>query len=204
MKQSPADLIKHLEEQFKFMQASAKMYDEGSVAESKRLACSIRVLVHDTGMSKSLMDQLKMKDNLFLDTASPWNPKNFMSHQGLLSLHLGEGSAIYKPRLDDGPPILAPWIPFNSWWNNIILVDNERRQLSRKQLVLAIANKDGGAHVDPILGEEYGPIRNNISMAWCTQKDGVEVPLEPRVNLASVRQISHEVLRTIERIVNDQ
>ena len=69
--QSQAELSQHLQEQLEFLQASAGAYDQGFEGEAKRLAVSIRVLVHDTSNSNSLLGQLGQKDIKFLDSAIP-------------------------------------------------------------------------------------------------------------------------------------
>jgi hypothetical protein len=53
--QSQQDLEFQLKEQLEFIASSAEAYDAGKFAESKRIATSVRVLVHDTGSSTSLL-----------------------------------------------------------------------------------------------------------------------------------------------------
>jgi hypothetical protein len=66
---SHAELEQHLAEQVSFLRVSAQAFDAGLEAEAKRLATSIRVLVHDTGISKSLIGQLGLKESMrFEDT----------------------------------------------------------------------------------------------------------------------------------------
>jgi hypothetical protein len=58
-----------LAEQYDYLVASAVRFDEGYHHEWKRLAVALRVLVHDTAKSASLLSQLGIKDALaFLDT----------------------------------------------------------------------------------------------------------------------------------------
>ncbi len=47
-----------LEEQVAFLRHSAALFDAGADAEAKRIAVVIRVLVHDTPRSHSLLAQL--------------------------------------------------------------------------------------------------------------------------------------------------
>ena len=70
--QTYQELRDHLCEQLHFLRASAASYDNGAEGEAKRLATTIRVLVHDTKKSKSLLLQLSMKHLLQMhDTNSP-------------------------------------------------------------------------------------------------------------------------------------
>ena len=63
-------LLANLEEQIDFLRTSCALYDEGKEHEAKRIALSVRVLVHDTGAGESLLGQLGVKDKQeFVDTS---------------------------------------------------------------------------------------------------------------------------------------
>ena len=66
---SKQDLESHLREQIEFLKRSTKSYDEGFESEGKRIAVVLRVLLHDTNQSLSLLNQLRFKNILFHDTA---------------------------------------------------------------------------------------------------------------------------------------
>ncbi len=200
LKQSREDLFDHLQDQMHFLQASCSSYDEGSINESKRLAVVIRVLVHDTSKSKSLLNQLDMKSLQYLDTSLPIIPGNLVSHQGLTMIRLGsEGSTfvprcLAPPRPDIGPP--RP-LPFDDWWNAIVLIDQQRIEFTRKDLVLTLSNKEGGAHVDPRLDSDYVALTRHHSMGWRYSSLDRDEPIEP-IELASVRQIAYEIIISLE------
>jgi hypothetical protein len=80
-----------------------------------------------------------------------------------------------------------------------VIEDSAGRHFSRRDLVLAVANKDGGAHVDPQLDDSYVALSrmNSIGFAWIGP-NGVSEPLDSPVP-ASVRQIAYEVAQTLER-----
>lgn len=56
--QSRADLEEHLKAHLGFIKKSAALYDTGDTEEAKRIAVSVRVLLHDTQQSRSLLGQL--------------------------------------------------------------------------------------------------------------------------------------------------
>ena len=63
------DLVRHLANQVAFLRESAASYDKGFEAEGQRLAVALRVLLHDTARSVSLLSQLGLRDRLmFADT----------------------------------------------------------------------------------------------------------------------------------------
>ena len=94
MRQSEDDLQTHLSEQIAFLKNSTKSYDEGFDGEAKRMATAIRVLVHDTPKSASLLAQLALKQIEFYDTAPTHRPDNIMATHGLISVVFGGGADI--------------------------------------------------------------------------------------------------------------
>ena len=187
---STTELQAHLDEQLRFLERSADAFDRGFEDEGKRLAVAIRILVHDTNLSHSLLGQVGMKTQPFIDTSLPFDPKNVASHHGLISIRLGGGGAKYVPHLDSGFP--ARRIPFDQWWNEPVIVDGKRRQFSRKDLVLTAANQDGGAHVDPSLDNAYAELSRRNSLNWFagTLRDVQPLSFPER---ASIRQITNSL-----------
>jgi hypothetical protein len=193
---SPSDLQDHLAEQLEFLELSSAGYDEGFEGEAKRLAVTARVLVHDTNSSTSLLSLLDKKGILFLDTSVPYDEQNFLSHSSLVAIIHGTHGSKPEPILDDGP--FARLISFDAWWNGIVFVDSARNEFSRKDIVLSLANKEGGAHVDKELDQKYVDLRKNNSLGWYNEtSDGKQTPGADQVP-ATMRQISHELLRSLK------
>jgi hypothetical protein len=193
---NPIELRAHLEEQLGFLERSAGAFDNGFDGEAKRLATTIRILVHDTSQSNSLLSQLSLLHSTdFIDTALPFLPGNVASYSGLISLaRLGEKSQ-FIPHLDEGPrPHRA--ISFSDWWKSIVVVDGDGRAISRMQLILTAANQDGGTHVDPSLDSVYYDLAKKNSLNWFAG-DGVNWLAIQGAERASIRQIAHEVLKTL-------
>lgn len=55
-------------EQIQFLEASAMAFDQGFEGEAKRLAVTVRVLLHDTDRSHALLGQINKKPALFAIT----------------------------------------------------------------------------------------------------------------------------------------
>jgi hypothetical protein len=140
--------IDHLNVQIRYLKDSCESFDKGFEGEAMRLAVSARVLVHDTTKSNSVLQQLGLKSIPFLSSAQPYNPNNLLPHHGLLQLSLGPNVSYHAP-LGNRPPNIFRWIPFDEWWTETVFDDLHGNQLSRKDIVLELANKEGGAHVDP-------------------------------------------------------
>jgi hypothetical protein len=198
MKRPMGDLLAQLKTQIEFLTRSAQSFDAGEKNEAVRMAVGIRVIVHDTKESKSLLRQLGKKDILFYDTAHPFDSKNLMPHLGLIQMRLGGPGTGFRAGLDDIPPErLGKKIQFNTWWDRIVLSDHLKNRFTRKDLVLTLANQEGGAHVDPHLEEKYVKLSRFNSTGWRFGEKGVERPAE-RPDFPSLRQITHEVLKTLK------
>jgi hypothetical protein len=86
------DLEYDLAEQLRFLASSGRAFDQGELSESKRIALVIRVLVHDTGASHSLLAQLGIKDTLAWADSAPVidNDPNIVGRSPGLTLMMEE------------------------------------------------------------------------------------------------------------------
>jgi hypothetical protein len=205
---SPQEVRAHVDEQVELLRASCAGFDDGRVIEAKRLATSIRVFLHDSKTSKSLLSQLgkNFSWSSFLSTATPYNPRNlFPIHHGLVSVrleHLGDSAnASYRPLVETGGfgPVPPRWCHFSKWWKEIVIKDEEGNTFSRQALVLFVANQDGGAHVDPSIDEAYAKLSRHNSLGWVVSFGDVPLKWDDNPVLPSVRQIAEEVLRTLAK-----
>lgn len=204
--QTEADLKSRLREQIEFLRRSCKSYDEGFEGEGKRLALCIRILVHDTSKSVSLLRLLKKKDIDFCDTSLEYDPRNYLAQTGLCQLMVEKKLGVdiagrYVPRLNSCSTIKK--VPFENWWNKIIIKDSKSKYFTRKNLVLIICNKDGGAHIDPELNMDFAALSKFNSGGWETYHNGQVSPFKNGPELASIRQIAYEVLLTLEETFPD-
>jgi hypothetical protein len=124
-----------------------------------------------------------------------------MSHHGLVGLRIGGGNgSFYAPLQDGSPSRPCKYAKFPDWWNQIVIVDSKKSKFNRRDLVLALANKDGGAHVDPELDQAYADLTRNNSIGWVFSDGKEERPMGD-VELFSVRQIAFEIIESAERLM---
>ena len=195
--QSKEELQQHLRDTIQALELSSRSFDGGFEGEANRLAAAIRVLVHDTGSSKSLLGQLGQKSIQFYETSIPRDPKTIMTYSGLTAIEQTPEGAKYVALLDMLPPAPPPrWVSFDEWWNKVIFVDQKGSETSRKDLILTVANKDGGAHVDPVLDGKYADLSRRNSLAWRFTSPRGDFPLEGSEK-AAIRQITHEILKSL-------
>lgn len=195
------DLIAHLREQVDFLRASAAGFDKGTEAEAKRLAIALRVLLHNTPDSSSVLEQLGVQQALeFVNTTPTLNPEVVMA-LGLVMMMGTPNEIRYVAPLDNlSPGRQLPPKHFDAWWNDPVTRTRSGDEFSRKSYVLGLANKEGGGHVDPKLNEKYARLTRHNALGYMyTIGDGVDVPLGTPAP-AAVRQITHEVLKTLEAL----
>jgi hypothetical protein len=157
IRRTPDELRARFREQYDFLLHSSSAYDAGFEGEARRLAVVLRILLHDGRSSHSLLSQLQVKDALrFEDTAIHPSP-TLVSKGGLVIVELttGHGVRHIAPLENLSPGRIRPAVPFKWWWSLPVIEGSDGQTFSRCDLVLTMANQDGGAHVDPDLDADY-------------------------------------------------
>jgi len=146
------DFKAHLFRQLGFLWRSCQAYDEGHIDEAVRIATVIRVLIHDTQASTSLLKHLDAENILLSSTVVTHTDIKpvFMSAMGRTRITSTETTR--KPNTD--PTALQIQLTVPEWWGQVVYIYGQV-QATRKSLILGAANKDGGAHVDTKLNKEY-------------------------------------------------
>ncbi|QDP44149.1 hypothetical protein SEA_JUJU_33 [Gordonia phage JuJu] len=222
---SQRNLMNHLVRQLGFLERSSEAFDDGQVDEALRLSTTIRILVHDTKASRSLLGQLGVKMTMrFWDTARYETDiaKARTRFEDRLS-----GDLAGKKLVTDIPPgILMPsferrewvaplraapgvWERVNHWWQTPMLRSTEGNVFTRKDLVCTMANQDGGAHVDPTIDAHYDDLANEyFGLEFADPGLGLDLdslddddyqPALGYIAAHCVRQIAEEVICAIRR-----
>ena len=86
---------------------------------------------------------------------------------------------------------------FENWWDEIVF-ENKINHLTRKELVLHIVNKDGGAHFDEEVEEKYDIFRKTWSggSSLIGINSGVKRGYDNIPTYPAVRQIAYELLHS--------
>lgn len=205
-----ANLSQLLDEQIDFIRDSCERFDQGHEHEAKRIAVSVRVLVHDTSRSASLLGQLRIKDTLgFVDTAGELRPDppdgvqgvRLVIPLGLVAVRFSGADIRFLPILNEGPIGGGDRVEFQVWWNRVLArsIDGEK-MYRRKDFVLGAANKEG-AHVDPEPEDWWIDLRDEsyIGALKVPVGGGEGVPIGNLVP-ATIRQIGFEVLTTLDAL----
>lgn len=171
------------------------------------ISTAIRVLVHDTEKSTSLLKHLGKKDIEFLSTNH--KTPNESVHLGLVRrINVGVkngigGEAKYWPLCNEkyfSMPNSKNSLTFINWWETEVIFSSSNSGLTRKDLVLAVANKDGGAHFESKVKKKYDDFRHTWSggSTLVGTKSGIKrgydnIPIYP-----AIRQIAYELLCTLK------
>lgn len=199
--------------------------DDAKFKEAKKLIQQLKSLSNKTvtSPSKSLLTQLNLKESFkYVDTKGT-NHTNVLSnfsfgqgsieitseafsfpYVGLLfknmSIENNESnftfSPLFKNKLYDKTQIKL--VDFSAWWNGEIFDNRQGLKLSRKDVILNIANKDGYSHVDVDEAENYSAFKQiNSFVLPYNDTSGIikTIPLFP-----TVRQIAYELQESIKDI----
>lgn len=199
------ELFKLLEVLRTFIAKSAKGYDDGNEIEALSLAVKIRTLCHDTQRSPSLLNQLGIKKDIWLlSTVPQFVPVNPEAYHGLVSKRDTVGPVAageFTPLCNVLDGAINKWHAFEDWWNELV-VNHKAYSFSRKDVVLMVANIEGGTYVNDDADEDYANLEYDISVGW-TYSDGVKRYLFSNSEAyAAMREIAHEILIAIEYFRN--
>lgn len=180
MARSKEQLLSKLKEQMSLLQASVHAFYQGSFVESLRIATSIRVLVHETGNSKPLLKQARPDglDLEILEHVGEPSPGQEEIMRFAVSVRLGPGPAI-APAVDLASSQCS-LSSVGSWWGRTVFTFPSRvgTQVvyTRKQVVLILANREGGAHVDPNEDPDYSRLLTDQPLAFVFSGVPIETP----------------------------
>ncbi|MFZ4648504.1 MAG: hypothetical protein ACOYMB_02575 [Patescibacteria group bacterium] len=216
-------LIGSLKEVFEQLQEDCKSFDEGNTKKAKDIAGRIRLLVKD-GPRKdtiSLLTHLNKKNIPFKDSADEYRAgptfSNFDIYIPFSNLTISISSVymglVFKKVLAVDKYYFYPFClragqkqlkdkSFEDWWEQIIYEDKESGyKLTRKLLILYNTEKDGVAHIDEKLPQEYKQFIESDSLNL--RINGQKVVFENSPAKNSIRQIGYEVMKTLKSSLTD-
>lgn len=200
---SEAQLWQTLREQLGFLQVSGAAFDAGFAAEAVRIATTVRVLIHHDwrprGQSRALLQQLGVREEWdYFNTAPPVYGYDPTIGSRLVTTRQRSVGVASEVRTFVAPlgafqdRSLYP-LRFDDWWTEPVARAASGAVFSREDLVLQLANKEGGAHVDPDMRADIAAILSDTTSE-----------MNRSALLASVRQIGWELQKTIETALADR
>jgi len=202
---SREDLLDRFWEQIDFLRTSALAYDQGKESEARRLSTVLRILFINSKESNGLFEELNLGKYLkMLNTASGIDPRNVAPTLGLAAMQMSESGGRYIAPLNDRAPTNGPQLLRLDKWLTQAIGKKGANKWSRKDLILWVANTDGGAHVDPKLNQLHLKLSRENGIGFQYSLDGSTTPINFEGNyvLACIRQIAFETDMTVIRHVN--
>jgi hypothetical protein len=208
------DFTRQLDKQLRFIEMSAREYDNGNEDESIRIATSLRVIFRQTSDSTSLLRHLnKIYTNLFTSVhkrpypTGTWTPlvdahvnlqfpdEYFVSPSA--DQRVTTNNPIFKPLLDGVKS--SRYVSSPDWWDHepAFLLSGSR--ITRWNIVNWAANKDGGTHVDRKLPTIYEKLQNDAIGFTVTSDRGQVLSFSCRnAHFAALRQMAYEISKSPE------
>jgi len=176
-----------LVDQLRLLRKSCGNDERWDFTEGHNVVTRVRVLLHQTSKSHSLLEQLNIRDGMYLNS-------------------IGAGNTLVLPAIyGPWPRFLIPYrpwslsncSPFKEWWeSSLIIVANVRT--SRKELVTMLANQEGGAQVDPEMKAGLANLRRSGSGWSYIHDDDSHSPMNG-FEIGTARAIGFEVLWSLEK-----
>lgn len=188
-------------------------FDAGDVDEAINIAARLRVLLHHNPKSGSYA-ALEPFDVLtqpwFVASGGDSVDENYLpEHKLLHGGSLSTSHSFWEPRFADfgsAPPL--PWQlqaarlsrkilkprgggrgrTFDDWWGQVVIRDAERVEFTRADVVFAVANTDGGHHVDRSIKDTHHRLTRKNAMGMFSGGVPKDSPVPP-----TLRQIGWEV-----------
>jgi len=180
--------------QIELIKTAMEWFDKWDFLQAIHLAVSLRKFLHD-GKFPSLLNQIWVKDKLGYYDSSLHRIKNEgfnWPYAGLMQFVIWNDKVF---ALLDGSPD-AKRVSFNQRRDGEIFIDTDGTSLSRKDVVLNIANKIW-AHVGLDFDASYQKIIKDNSLGIMLSKDENSHSPIKKLEYVAIRQITHELLRTL-------
>lgn len=162
------------------------------------LASRLRVLLHDSDNNRSLSYRLGLKSEFYFQVQKSCNtldnlPSNMVFSSVLTSIMISGNNVYCKANaFEPSEDILYT---FDAWWNEIVIDSKyaESSHVTRRDIILTLANKEGGAHVDGKYPQSYYQVQ--FGNGFCLLlPSGEEKFISNNVYAESVLVIAQEFL----------
>lgn len=152
------ELTEKLYQQIRIIDKSIAAFSGEEKDEALRIATALRVLLHQTGSSDSLFHQLGFDKHFWMfDNTKEYNPKDIFVETLLVDIVADPRNPHWTGRTQMSYDH-TPKKPFKDWWTQPVITCGALDQhvpYSRKDVVLKLANWEGGAHIGTDVSKHY-------------------------------------------------
>lgn len=211
MKKETDTLCKKLRDSVAFLENTVRLALQLECTDPLRseyaiaIATKLRVLLNDEGRNTSLTNLLKIKDHLVFTAikADPLAniPANMVFTSILTSINIKSNTAFYCVNKFSNVEDLL--YTFDAWWNEIVIDSKYEQfsQISRRDVILTLADKEGGAHVD----ESYDIAHYQATQSTpikCIDSQGKEIAISNDVYTEAALYIAQEFINAYRIYTN--
>lgn len=218
-KKNLPELKSEFHRQLKILNSHCLNFDKGDVDYALEIATKIRLLLHDTRRSSSLLAQIYESSSVCFFSETPFLSSQYPYTQEEVSntKFTRTGLVFYKARIENHSQSLfyaeshphlgqaknTMWTDFNTWWEkDIMLIVASNIPYTRKMIITYVSNKLGGAHIDPKIDTHIQNLLENLSPSVKVQCETQVLNTNTNTLLLSIiRQIAFEFLTTVMKII---
>jgi hypothetical protein len=190
----PANDKKLLQDQYARLKDALDGFYSGKEVQALNVAITLRVLVHETSNSDSLLSRLHQDYWDLSIQHKPLNPKAVFIVP--VSLQIGGDGTRRVIRSGFGSPSFQ-LVSLRRWWNDDYQPLGSTR-LSKRTIVLNVADKDGGAHIDPTVPDSHATLSNPPFM-FGMDNGGQKLLMQPNLAYGISAQAGCEMQDYLER-----
>ena len=195
------DSSRHREEferQLRFLNKRIREFDEGDLDEAIAASTVIRTLVHNA-TSVSLFRHMRIENDIKLFTAtSGVNARNSLTTESLTQIRVGPDGAQKLPLDPELFALIRHPVSLQSWWEMPVIQDLDLRLWTRKDLILNLVHKAGGAHLEDFEEKEL-VLRAGTSFGWSVSVNGKAIGFDESPWLPSAQTIARELAYSMEK-----
>lgn len=195
------DFYEHLCDQLDLLEMGIRNFDQHGDVHASTLAVALRVLFHNgRGGSTSLLRLLESENWALQSSCGDGQTKKEVEQaraSGRFTFIIDMEFTVAGAR----PYLAQPrgLVPLATWWDDEIVYSDGRVFMTRKDVVLALANKDGGAHVDARIPPNLQALKAGVGTFEFRREDGSLVTVELKNHHRRVvRLIAEEVLLSMD------
>lgn len=211
MSRSNDEFVEYFIDQMNFLKKSCGAFDQGEANEAARISVALRNLLKDKYRTVSALTHLGVKESIkYLDTSCKesgmccFKLNNVCNSTFLISnIRMG---LVYKEVHDVETYSFTPlfeqpnwqqYVDFSDWYSQIIYSDpGSSITLTREDLIMSIAEQDGGCHFDKEPDNKYLQFKQKDSLGL--NVNGQVVVFKNNPAFVSLRQIAYEITKSVE------
>lgn len=191
---NPANDTRLLLDQYARLKEALDGFYTGKDVQALNIAITLRVLVHETGNSKSLLSRLGPNYWDLTIRHKPLRPNAVFVVPIALEIG-GDGTRRVVRSGFDSPSYQL--VPLRRWWNEDYQPLGATR-LSKRTIVLNVAEKDGGAHIDGKVPDSHATL-SEPPFVFGVDNGGEKLFMQPNLAYGITAQAGCEMQDCLER-----